>query len=227
MELNFVKILMKKLLNNKILLIIATVFLIVSCEKKQEDEGLPFFNTPEFTPEWITTDNPNFNKIHTIPKFSFTNQEGQIITEKTVEGKIYVANFMFTSCGSICPKMTDNMKILQDKFTNDPEVLLLSHSVTPEKDDVTVLKEYAKEKGCISGKWHLLTGNKAEIYSIAKKQYFAGDSIGFYGKLNDFLHTENFILVDGKHRIRGVYNGTLPIEMDRIIEDITTLKKED
>lgn len=227
MELNFVKILMKKLLNNKILLIIATVFFIVSCEKKQEDEGLPFFNTPEFTPEWITTDNPNFNKIHTIPKFSFTNQEGQIITEKTVEGKIYVANFMFTSCGSICPKMTDNMKILQDKFTNDPEVLLLSHSVTPEKDDVTVLKEYAKEKGCISGKWHLLTGNKAEIYSIAKKQYFAGDSIGFYGKLNDFLHTENFILVDGKHRIRGVYNGTLPIEMDRIIEDITTLKKED
>jgi protein SCO1/2 len=123
--------------------------------------------------------------------------------------------------------MTDNMKILQDKFINDSQVLLLSHSVTPEKDNVAVLKNYAKEKGCILGKWHLLTGNKAEIYTIAKKQYFAGDSIGFYGKLNDFLHTENFILVDRKHRIRGVYNGTLPIEMDRIIEDINTLKKED
>jgi protein SCO1/2 len=123
--------------------------------------------------------------------------------------------------------MTDNMKTLQDKYTNDPEVILLSHTVTPETDDVKKLKEYAALKGCISGKWHLLTGDKSKIYGLAKKQYFAGDSIGFYGKLNDFLHTENFILVDGKRRIRGVYNGTLPIEMDRIIEDITTLKEEE
>jgi len=219
---------MKKVSNSILILLVLVVILIVSCNKKTEvEEGLPFFNTPEFTPEWIGKDSPEFNKIHTIPPFMFTNQDGQTVSEKTVDGKIYVANFIFTSCGSICPKMTDNMKILQDKYANDPQVLLLSHSVTPDKDNVDVLKEYAIEKGCISGKWHLLTGDKEAIYSIAKKQYFAGDSIGYYGKLNDFLHTENFILVDGKRRIRGVYNGTLPIEMDRIIEDITTLKKED
>jgi protein SCO1/2 len=219
---------MKKALISKIVLPILVLVLNVSCKNNKEAyQGLPFFNSAEFTPEWISKESPGYTKIHTIPDFSFTNQEGQIITEKTVDGKIYVANFIFTSCGSICPRMTDNMKILQDKFINDSQVLLLSHSVTPEKDNVAVLKNYAKEKGCILGKWHLLTGNKAEIYTIAKKQYFAGDSIGFYGKLNDFLHTENFILVDRKHRIRGVYNGTLPIEMDRIIEDINTLKKED
>ncbi|WP_163401071.1 SCO family protein [Flavobacterium fluviatile] len=218
---------MKIQINYKILGVITSIFLLGSCaNKQQEEEGMPFYNSAEFTPEWISADSPNYDKIHTIPEFSFTNQEGEPVTEKTVEGKIYVANFMFTSCGSICPKMTDNMKILQDKFANDAEMLLLSHSVTPEKDTVEVLKNYAKEKGCISGKWHLLTGDKNAIYTIAKREYFAGDSIGYYGKLNDFLHTENFILVDGKRRIRGVYNGTLPIEMDRIIEDIITLKKE-
>lgn len=219
---------MKRLMKIKYASIIVVLLLLVSCaDKKQEDEGLPFFNSAEFTPEWISKDNSDYSKIHRIPVFSFTNQEGHKVTEKTVEGKIYVANFIFISCGSICPKMTDNMKILQDKYVNDSSVLLLSHSVTPEKDNVQVLKEYAVEKGCVSGKWHLLTGNKDAIYSIAKKQYFAGDSIGYYGKINDFLHTENFILVDGNRRIRGVYNGTLPIEMERIIEDITTLKKEE
>lgn len=219
---------MKKLLKNKFGVGIIILLMLLSCQKnKQEEEGgLPFFNTPEFTPEWISKESPEYVQIHTIPAFSLINQNGQNITEKTVEGKIYVANFMFTSCGSICPRMTDNMKILQDKYANDPKVVLLSHSVTPEIDNVKKLKEYAVLKGCISGKWHLLTGNKNDIYMLAKKQYFAGDSIGYYGKLNDFLHTENFILVDDKRRIRGVYNGTLPIEMDRIIEDITTLKKE-
>lgn len=218
---------MKRVSINKIGFLISLMILLVSCAKNvQEGEGLPFFNSPEFTPEWISKDNPNYDKIHTIPAFSFINQDGETITDKTVEGKIYVANFMFTSCGSICPRMTDNMKILQDKYIQDSDVLLLSHSVTPETDNVKVLKEYAIQKGCFSGKWHLLTGDKSAIYSIAKKQYFAGDSIGYFGKLNDFLHTENFILVDKKHRIRGIYNGTLPIEMDRIIEDITTLKDE-
>lgn len=219
---------MRKVSKNSFLAIVFGGLFLFSCQKKETiaDEGMPFFNSPEFTPEWISKDSSAFAKIHTIPAFSFTNQEGQTVTDQTVAGKIYVANFIFTSCGSICPKMTDNMKILQDKYKDDSGILLLSHSVTPEIDSVSVLKKYALNKGCISGKWHLLTGDKEAIYSLAKKQYFAGDSIGYYGKLNDFLHTENFILVDGKHRIRGVYNGTLPIEMDRIMEDITMLKKE-
>ena len=219
---------MKKVLNNNWTLLIALLIVLSSCNKaKEEDEGLPFFNSYEFTPEWISPDSPEYTNIHTIPDFSFTNQNGETITKETVNDKIYVANFFFTSCGSICPKMTDNMEILQNKFKNDDAVLLLSHTVAPEIDKVPILKEYAKEKGCISGKWHLLTGDKDALYSIAKKQYFAGDSIGYFGKANDFLHTENFILVDKKQRIRGIYNGTLAIEMDRIIEDITTLKKED
>ncbi len=194
--------------------------------RQQFSDALPFYNNPDFTPEWIERDSPLYDSIHTIPSFSFIDQNGEGVTEKMVKGKIYVANFMFTSCVSICPVMTDNMKILQTYFMNDAEVILLSHSVLPMVDSVSVLKKYAKRKGVVSSKWHLLTGNRDSIYSIAKRQYYAGDSIGFYGNQRDFLHTENFILVDKQRRIRGVYNGTVKFEMERIMEDIETLKKE-
>ncbi len=207
--------------------IVVLLLLLIGCKSKQTTLPLPFINKPDFTPEWINKSDAGYTSIHTIPAFSFTNQNGETITEKTVEGKIYVADFIFTRCGSICPKMTANMGLIQDKFKNDDEVILLSHSVTPEMDSVPVLKRYAENKGIISGKWHLLTGNKDAIYTIAKKQYYAGDTIGYYQTGNEFLHTENFILLDKKRRIRGVYNGTLPVEMDRLIEDIGTLKLED
>ncbi len=199
--------------------------LFTACQSFKEDT-LPFYNDPEFTPRWIESSSAWYDSIHTIPSFSFTDQDGQTVTEKMVEGKIYVANFMFTSCVSICPVMTDNMKILQKEFEHDEEVVLLSHSVLPTVDSVSVLKKYAERKGIISSKWHLLTGNRDSIYSLAKRQYYAGDSIGFYGNQRDFLHTENFILVDKHRRIRGVYNGTIKFEMERIIEDIRTLMKE-
>lgn len=199
---------------------------MVSCKTTPAPLPLPFINKPDFTPEWIYKTDADYKSIHTIPPFSFTNQNDESVSEKTVSGKIYVADFIFTKCGSICPKMTANMGLLQDKYKNDGEVLLLSHSVTPETDSVPVLKKYAENKGIISGKWHLLTGNKTEIYALAKQQYFAGDTIGYYQTNNEFLHTENFILIDRKRRIRGVYNGTLPVEMERLIDDITTLKKE-
>jgi protein SCO1 len=215
---------MIQLLKNSV---IALTILLLACKNKPQALPLPFFNKPDFTPEWIDVKDSSYKSIHTIPAFSFINQDGKTVTQKTVEGKIYVADFIFTRCGSICPKMTTNMGILQAKFKNDAGVLFLSHSVTPDMDSVPVLKKYAEEKGVISGKWHLLTGNKDEIYTLAKKQYFAGDTIGYYQTGNEFLHTENFILVDTKRRIRGVYNGTLPIEMDRLIEDIGELKKED
>jgi protein SCO1/2 len=118
------------------------------------------------------------------------------------------------------------MKMLQDRFSSDTDVLFLSHSVMPDIDSVKSLKKYSEKKGIISGKWYLLTGNRDSIYALAKQQYFAGDSIGFYGNQKDFLHTENFILVDQHRRIRGVYNGTLKFEMERIMEDIETLKCE-
>ena len=211
-------------LKNSLLIIL---ILLAGCKTKPDELPLPFINKPDFTPEWIEKNNPAYTSIHQIPAFTFTDQDGKNITEKTVEGKIYVADFIFTRCGSICPKMTTNMGTLQTKFKDDDEVLFLSHSVTPQMDSVPVLKKYAEAKGVISGKWHLLTGNVDDIYRLAKKEYYAGDTIGYYQTGNEFLHTENFILVDKHRRIRGVYNGTLPLEMERLIEDIVTLKKED
>lgn len=188
---------------------------------------LPYFNKPDFTPEWIARDSPAYKRIHTIPPFSFLDQDGKTVTENTVKGKIYVANFIYTRCAGICPKMTENMHLLQEKFLKDDAVVLLSHSVTPEADSVPVLKAYALKKGIVSGKWHLLTGNIDSIYNLAKKQYYAGDTIGYYQTGKEFLHTENFLLIDRERHIRGVYNGTLPIEMLRLEEDIATLKKEE
>jgi protein SCO1/2 len=202
---------------------------ITACKSKPKDKGLalPFINKPDFTPEWIDREDTAYKNIHTIPAFSLVNQNGETVTEKTVAGKIYVTDFIFTRCGSICPAMTRNMATLQEKYKNDDDILLLSHSVTPKMDSVPVLKRYANAKGIINGKWHLLTGDEDQIYALAKKQYFAGDTIGYYQTGNEFLHTENFILVDKQRRIRGVYNGTLALEMERLMDDIATLKKED
>ncbi len=218
-----------------ILIIFSFVALLMSCNanklaeetKKDAVIALPFFNKPDWTPEWINATDSNYNQIHRIPAFSFLDQDGNTISEKTVTGKIYVTNFFFTTCRGICPKMTNNMFLLQNAFVADTNVILLSHSVTPETDNVDVLKKYAIENKVNSKQWHLLTGNKNEIYTLAKQQYFAGDSVGYYQTGNEFLHTENFILVDKQARIRGVYNGTLLVEIERIKEDIAILKKED
>jgi protein SCO1/2 len=203
------------------------VVLLGCRSKKPQAEGLPFYNQPDFTPEWISPSDASYKNIHTIPDFSFTDQDGETVTEKTVEGKIYVADFFFTHCGSICPVMTKNMGKLQAFFLDNKDVMFLSHSVLPESDSVPVLKKYAEARGVISGKWHLLTGDREKIYSLARKQYFAGDTIGYYQSGDEFLHTENFILLDKHRRIRGVYNGTLEFEMERLKEDIGDLLKED
>jgi len=210
-------------------------FLILSCTTNNqsleaintENETLPFFNTPDWTPEWIEKTDSQYQQVHQIPEFNFKDQEGNTISNKTVNGKIYIANFFFTSCRGICPKMTSNMYLLQEAFKLDTTILFLSHSVTPDIDSIAVLKKYAIENKVNSKQWHLLTGAKKDIYALAKQQYFAGDTIGYYQTGNEFLHTENFILVDQKQRIRGVYNGTLLVEIERIKEDIAILKKED
>lgn len=207
-------------------ILLLLLILIIGCNDKGHKSSLPFYNSPDFTPEWISPKDPAFEKIHQIPSFSFLDQDGQIVNEKTVKGKIYVANFMFTRCASICPKMTSNLLPLQEKYKNDDQVLLLSHSVTPDMDSVSVLKKYALSHGLISNKWYILTGKQDAIYQLAKKEYYAGKEIGYYQKGNEFLHTENVLLIDSKSRIRGVYNGTLSIEIKRLMEDIETLKLE-
>jgi len=153
------------------------------------------------------------------------NQNGKTITQDDYKGKIYVADFFFTTCQTICPIMTSHMVDVQKAILNDDEVMLLSHSVTPEIDNVAQLKRYAKEKGVIDSKWNLVTGDKKQIYQLARKSYLAVKDNGDGGPF-DMVHTENFMLIDKKRQIRGFYDGTNPDDIDRLLEDIKILKKE-
>ena len=168
---------------------------------------LPIYNPSDVNPELVDSTIQYVANNHTIADFKFTNQNGKIITQKEYEGKIYVADFFFTTCPTICPKMTTNMVWLQNQIKKYPEVMLLSHSVTPDIDSVPVLKKYALEKGVIDAKWNLVTGDKKDIYYIARKSYLAVKT-GKPEEIYDMVHTENFVLVDSKRRVRGFYDGT-------------------
>lgn len=206
-------------------LIIPLLLMMLSCNKRPSDQ-LPFYNTPDFTPVWLSPADDGYNSIHTISPFSLTNQLGQTITNRQLKGKIYVANFFFASCGSVCPKMMSNLGDVQQAFIHDDRVMLLSHSVTPERDSVPVLLKYAALHHIDSKKWWLLTGNKDSIYRLARRAYFADDASGFDKKPDEFLHTENVLLIDTRGRIRGVYNGTLKLEMANLITHIRQLEQE-
>jgi protein SCO1 len=203
---------------------VSSIIFLFSCSAKQQEPQLPYYNTPAFTPEFFESEKTAVQKInHTIPSFSFTNQLGEQITEKNIEGKIHVANFIFTRCGSICPIMTKHMKLVQSAFQNNSSVVMLSYSVTPWLDSVARLKAYADNNDITSPNWHLLTGNKGDIYTLARQSYFAEEDLGFTRDSTDFLHTEHILLVDKTKRIRGIYNGTLQLEIEQMIKDIQTL----
>lgn len=184
---------------------------------------LPYYHTPDFDPIWEVGD---FDTLHSISDFSFIDQNSDIITEQTIGDKIYLSNFFFTSCGGICPKMTRNMEKVQHAFESEEDVLFLSHSVTPEQDSVPKLKAYSNNFDVIDNRWHFLTGSKSKIYDMARQSYFAEEEPGFNKDSTQFLHTEHFILVDRNKHIRGIYNGTVELEMDRIIDDVTLLLSE-
>jgi protein SCO1/2 len=186
---------------------------------------LPIYNPADVNPELVDSTVQFIRKYHKIPAFSFVNQNGKIITDKTYNGKIYVADFFFTTCGSICPRMTNNMAFVQQAFLHDSRVMLLSHTVFPETDSVAVLKRYALEKGVDDRKWNLVTGDKKAIYSLARKSYLAV-KLGKPSELYDMVHTENFVLVDTQKRVRGFYDGTKKEEIDRLITDIKGLLSE-
>ncbi len=213
--------------------IIAIMFLI-GCrnnptQKQTVDsrvKSLPFYNEATFTPVWSIQDLGMTGEFHQIPPFRVINQLGDTITEETFENKIYVADFFFTSCPGICAKMTSNMLLVQEAFRHDDSVLLLSHSVTPEYDSVSMLKNYAMAKGVIDNKWHLVTGDKKEIYDLGRNSYFVEEDLGEPLGENDFLHTENFILVDQNRRIRGIYNGLNKASINQLITDIKTLQEK-
>lgn len=197
--------------------IFLAIYFLTKPQKK-----LPVFNPRDVNPELVDSTIQHLGYNHKIANFAFTNQNGKTITQKDYEGKIYVADFFFTTCPTICPIMTDNMVWLQDKIKDLSNVKLLSFSVTPDIDSVSVLKEYAKEKGVIDEKWNLLTGNKKEIYYLARKSFLVVKT-GKPEELYDMVHTENFVLVDTKGRIRGFYDGTKLEEVQQLLDDILFL----
>ena len=202
---------------------VVTISLFYSALKPQKT--LPIYNPADVNPELVDSTVQYKSKYHTIADFSFVNQNGDTITQQNYEGKIYVADFFFTTCGSICPKMSTNLTEVQKAVLNNPKVLLLSHTVFPEVDSVSVLKAYAVKYGVIDSKWNLVTGDKKEIYTMARKSYLAV-KLGRPDQLYDMVHTENFVLVDQKRRVRGFYDGTNKEEIKRLLEDIEFLSKE-
>ena len=219
----------QKIVNRFFLTLI--ILLIVTCQNTKKEvvssrvSNLPYYNEASFTPKWIAAQSDVLKSFHQIPDFNFTNQDGETITQKTFENKIYVTDFFFTTCPGICPKMTANMDILQKEFINDASVLLLSHSVTPTIDSVAQLKKYALNKN-IGKNWHLVTGDKKEIYDLGRQFYFVEEDLGTPKGIDDFLHTENFVLIDKNKHIRGIYNGLNTNAVQQLIADIKTLKKE-
>lgn len=203
-------------------LIILVIILCFSCKEKQNKESvsrLPYFNSADFTPEWDKA-------THKIPEFSFTNQNGSLVTNETYKGKIYIADFFFTSCPGICPKLTKNMASLQETYKEDADIKLLSHTVMPWKDSVPLLKDYAIKNNVLDTKWNLVTGDKEALYHIARAGYFADEDFIKTQDESNFIHTENFVLIDKEGYIRGVYNGTLPVDVERLKRHIDILKRE-
>ena len=208
-----------------IVTVLSTIILALFYSALKPKKNLPIYNPSMVNPELVDSTIQYISKYHTIADFSFTNQNGKTITQKDYEGKIYVADFFFTTCGSICPKMTTNLVEVQKAFSNNPNVMLLSHTVFPETDSVSVLKKYAIKNGVIDSKWNLVTGDKKEIYRMARKSYLAV-KLGKPEEFYDMVHTENFVLVDTKRRVRGFYDGTKKVEIKRLIEDINWLCNE-
>lgn len=189
------------------------------------DKRLPVYNPADVNPRLVDDEVRHVRTNHKVANFSLINQNGETITQQDYENKIYVADFFFTRCQTICPIMTHNMTKIQDEFANDLDVKLLSLSVTPVMDSISVLRAYADSKGVDDAKWNITTGDKKHIYELARKSYFAVLDEGD-GGVQDFIHTENFVLVDKKNQIRGYYDGTDIEDINRLIEDIKLLKQE-
>ena len=205
-----------------VMLIFSVISISLFYNVLKQDKVLPVYNPAMVNPELVDSTVQHVKKYHKVADFKFVNQNGKFVTQKDYENKIYVADFFFTTCRTICPIMTKNMADIQKAIRNNPKVMLLSHSVTPEIDSVSVLKKYALEKGVIDSKWNLVTGDKKEIYAMARKSYLAV-KLGKPDELYDIVHTENFVLVDTKRRVRGFYDGTDPKEVERLIADIQWL----
>ena len=209
----------------RFLIVFSFVGITVFYKLMSQEERLKIYNPIDINPRLVDISVKNLKKNHTIADFELTNQNGEKITNKTYEGKIYIADFFFTRCQTICISMAYNMSELQEYYKNNDDIMFLSHSVTPIIDSVSVLKDYAIKKGVIDEKWNITTGPKTHIYDLARKNYFAVLDEG-NGNENDFIHTEQFVLIDKERRIRGFYDGTEKEDMKKIKKDLIILKRE-
>ena len=207
----------RPLYNFTILLLLTAFSGSISCSTKKKEEKLPVFGEKEV----VGSD----TIFHTIDDFQFVDQDSSIITNETFDDKIYVADFFFTTCRTICPKMKTQMLRLYDSIQDEPDVLLLSHTIDPEYDTVALLHDYANRLGVKSDKWHFVTGNQDDIFSIAQTSYFA-TAMADNSEPDGYIHSGAFLLIDKNKRIRGKYDGTLEEDVNRLIHDIDVLRKE-
>jgi len=206
-----------------VMLVLSGIIVYLFYDALQPKKMLPVYQPSMVDKSLVDSTLHYTKKYHKVADFSLVNQNGETITQEDYRDKIYVADFFFTTCLTICPIMTKNMGEVQEAIKDDPNIMLLSHSVTPQIDTVAQLKRYALEKGVIDSKWNLVTGNKKQIYELARKSYLAVKNDGDGGPF-DMIHTENFILVDKEKRIRGFYDGTDREEIDRLLGDIKILE---
>ena len=200
----------------------ACTILLLFYEALTPKKVLPIFQPNDVNYELVDSSIQHVKRFHKIKSFEFLNQNGEIISEKDYDGFVYVADFFFTTCPSICPIMTNNMVNIQNYIKDKNKVKLLSFSVTPEIDSVPVLKEYSIKKGVDDKYWNLLTGDKSKIYSLARKSFLVVKENGERNS-HDMIHTENFVLVDREKRIRGFYDGTDDKDMQILKKDIEIL----
>tara|TARA_B100000287_G_scaffold184604_1_gene174574 strand:+ start:1809 stop:2465 length:657 start_codon:yes stop_codon:yes gene_type:complete len=201
----------------------SVIVLFLFYDAIKPEKKLPIFQPAMVNFELVDSTMQHVKRYHRISSFSLKNQNGETITEKNYENKIYVADFFFTTCPGICIDMTRNMLKIQKKTINNPNIMLLSFSVTPKIDTVAQLKKYALEKGINDSKWNLLTGDKKQIYKLARESYFV---VKEGQGNNSMIHTENFVLIDPDKRIRGFYDGTNDEEIQVLINDIDILEEE-
>lgn len=203
-----------------------SVFVIgtyASFQKLKPKRVLPIYNPVDLNPAVVDDDLERVGRGHRIGNFDLVDQWGNAVDSSLLRDKVYVADFFFTTCPTICIAMGQNFQRIQEAYKDEPRVNLVSHTVMPEIDTVEVMYEYGQRMGAIQGKWHLLTGEKEELYRMARRQYFAVMEPGTSFDEHDFIHTENVVLVDEKKRIRGFYDGTSDAQMDLLIQDIQIL----
>jgi len=203
-----------------------SVFVIgtyASFQKLKPKRVLPIYNPVDLNPAVVDDDLERVGRGHRIGNFDLVDQWGNAVDSSLLRDKVYVSDFFFTTCPTICIAMGQNFQRIQEAYKDEPRVNLVSHTVMPEIDTVAVMYEYGQRMGAVLGKWHLLTGEKEELYRMARRQYFAVMEPGTSFDEHDFIHTENVVLVDEKKRIRGFYDGTSDAQMDLLIQDIQIL----